>query len=399
MTQKKSSKKPGWILVLILIGVLALEAIGYEGYKLWQDMHQPVSQNAKPVVISIVPGSTFSDVAHLLQKKGLIRSAIAFRILATLKGDLDKIKAGEYELSPSMLPQQILATLVKGKIFEHVIIIPEGYNIFQIARLLDRAGLVTKKKFLKLCHDQKFLESLGLHEKSVEGYLFPNTYYFTKGVTAKKIISTMVHTFWKVWHKEGFDKRTKELGLTVHTVVTLASIVEKEAELPRERPIIASVFWNRLKKHMLLQSDPTVYYGLWTIGIWRRGRLHIWDLRRDTPYNTYIHKGLPPGPISNPGIGAIRAVLYPAHTKYLYFVSKNDGSHYFSCTLAQHNRAVFKYQILHSRRYRRELERLKRLRKEKQRKKQPKNKISINATKQQAQDSINSTNINNKIQD
>ncbi len=385
MTNPKKHKRD-WSLVFIVLAILALEAICYEGYKLWKDMSQPASIKAKPIVISIVPGSTFSDVAHLLQQKGLIRSALAFRILATINHDLDKIKAGEYELSPSMTPKDILNTLVRGKIFEHVIIIPEGYNIFQIARLLDRAGLVSRKKFLALCHDQNFLESLGLKEKSVEGYLFPNTYYFTKGITAKQIISTMVHTFWKVWHQQSFDKRTKELGLTVHTVVTLASIVEKEAELPRERPIIASVFWNRLKKHMLLQSDPTVYYGLWTVGIWRRGRLHIWDLRRDTPYNTYIHKGLPPGPISNPGIGAIRAVLYPAHTKYLYFVSKNDGSHYFSCTLAQHNRAVFKYQIRNSRRYKRELERLKRL-KEKQQKKE-----SLNATKQKPSLNINATN-------
>ncbi len=344
MREKKNNF--GWLLILGLVAIYLVEVAALQGWKLWEDATSPAEPNSNQhIVISIVPGSCFSDVASELKKDGLIKSTLAFRILATLKGDLNKIQAGEYNLSPSMPPSTILNILTRGKIFEHVIIIPEGYNIFQIARLLAHAGLVSRKKFLALCHDKPFLQSLGLKENCAEGYLFPDTYYFAKGVSAKEIISTMVNTFWHVWHKEKFDKRAKELGLTVHEVVTLASMVEKEAVLPRERPIIASVFWNRLKKHMLLQSDPTVYYGLWTISIWRRGRLHIWDLRRDTPYNTYIHKGLPPGPIANPGIGSIRAVLYPAHTDYLYFVSRNNGSHCFSRTLAEHNRAVYKYQI------------------------------------------------------
>ncbi len=300
----------------------------------------PGPEGAKPQIVYLRPGTPFIEVARELEERGLIRNRYAFLALAYFRGQIDQIKAGEYELSASQPAEVILDKLARGEVIQHIVTIPEGFNVYQIARLLDKAGLAEKKEFLAACRDKKFLKNLGIKADSCEGYLFPDTYYITRGMSARDIIRQMVEHFWETWRKNNFSARAEEVGLSVHEVITLASIVEKETYLESERPLIAGVFFNRLKRGMPLQADPTVRYGLTKF----KRRLSRRDLRRPSPYNTYLRPGLPPGPIANPGLSSIRAVLWPSKTKYLYFVAKPNGGHHFSRTLREHNRAVRRYR-------------------------------------------------------
>jgi len=237
-----------------------------------------------------------------------------------------------------MPPHKVLETLTKGIVITHSVTIPEGFTLQQIGELLEQRELINKEEFLSITGKADSATRYGICAPSLEGYLYPDTYQFGRGLPALSIIEVMVKRFWEV--AGPYRERAKELGMTMEEVVTLASIVEKETGLGPERPIIASVFLNRLKKRMRLESDPTVIYGVKGF----TGNLKKKHLTEPTPYNTYVIHGLPPGPIASPGEEAIEAVLYPAKTHYLYFVSKNDGSHYFSKTLAEHNRAVQEYQ-------------------------------------------------------
>jgi len=248
-------------------------------------------------------------------------------------------------LSPSYSSEKILEILVRGLGIRYVITIPEGKNIYEVGKILESAGLFRREDFVSVCKSRMLLDELRIDGETVEGFLFPDTYFIGHGTGPEEIIRTMVSRFWDVWHESGFDQAARAKGHSVRDVVILASIVEKEALLERERPFIASVFLNRLKKGMRLQADPTVRYGLLVErGIYPK-RLRKKHLRHRTPYNTYIIKGLPKGPVCNPGRDSIRAVLEPAKSDYLYFVSMNNGTHKFSRTLKEHNRAVYQYQI------------------------------------------------------
>ena len=321
------------LLTLLILLWLVLYAAAW-----YVELTLPASSEGSSKLVFIPPGTSFKEVASLLAREGIIRSPLGFTLEAYRLGLITKLKAGEYELDPKAPPAKILQVLAEGRVVTHFVTIPEGYNIYEIARLLEKAGLCRREEFLALVRDQDFLKQLGLPGPTAEGFLFPDTYAFSKGLSCRAIIATMVRRFWEVWRE--FAPRARELGLDVKTVVTLASIVEKEAVLPRERPLIAGVFWNRLKRGMPLQADPTVRYA--TKKFYRRLRRR--DLRSRNPYNTYVYPGLPPGPIANPGRASIRAVLYPAKTSYLYFVAKGDGSHKFSRTLKEHQRAVELYQ-------------------------------------------------------
>jgi UPF0755 protein len=237
-----------------------------------------------------------------------------------------------------MSPLNILNILKKGAIITHPYTIPEGFTARQIGELYDKKGLLNMHEFLEAAGDSDIAGHYGISGPGLEGYLYPDTYQFGLGLSPKAVINVMVKRFQEVI--DPFRARAKELGMTIEEVVILASIVEKETGRAEERPLIASVFLNRLKKRMRLESDPTVIYGLNGFN----GNLTKKDLTAYTPYNTYVIPGLPPGPIANPGMEAIRAVLYPAESDYLYFVSKNDGTHHFSKTLSEHNRAVEIYQ-------------------------------------------------------
>ena len=290
--------------------------------------------------VSIPRGSTFKQVARILDGEKLLRSPTRFYLMAKILGTTDRVRAGEYVLSTSMLPQEILQKLVRGEVVKYRVTIPEGYNIRQIAAYLERKRIVDgQEEFLKLAFSPEFAASLWIEGKGVEGYLFPDTYLLPKGFPPEEVIKTMVRNFQRVYQPD-FSRRAAELGLTDREIVILASIIEKETGLPEERPLVSAVFHNRLKSGIPLCSDPTVIYGLDDFD----GNITREDLTRETSYNTYLIQGLPPGPISNPGRSSIWAALYPAPVKYLYFVSRNDGSHHFSTNLKEHNMAVWRYQ-------------------------------------------------------
>lgn len=288
--------------------------------------------------VYIPQGSGVRKIKTLLADKGLIKDDIRFLILARITGKAGRLRAGEYRIPPHLKPLQILRILEKGEVILHQITIPEGMTIQQIVALLEQGNWINRKLFLELTGNQEFIKSLGLNQNSLEGYLFPDTYSFARGeVTEESLIAMMVNRFFAVWNDVTANSSS---DLVRQQIVTLASIVEKETADPSERPLIARVFLNRLEKKMRLQSDPTVIYGLDNFS----GDLTKKDLNGESPYNTYLIPGLPPGPICNPGKESITAVLHPADAPYYYFVSKNDGTHHFSTTLREHSQAVRKYQ-------------------------------------------------------
>jgi UPF0755 protein len=291
-------------------------------------------------VVIIKSGQDFKSFSERLHKAGIIKELYKFNLLARIKGYDRKVKAGEYLLSASMAPNKILQIIVSGKVRLYKLTIPEGYNLSQIASNIAGAGLVKEEDFLKAALDSSLAHEEGIDAETFEGYLFPETYYFQKDITPEKIISVMVERFRSVF-TPAFKEQAKKLGLSIHQIVTLASIIEKETGAPEERNIISSVFHNRLKKNMRLESDPTVIYGIKDFD----GNIKKRHLEALTPYNTYKIRGLPPGPIASPGIKAIEASLYPADTNFLYFVSKKDNTHMFSTNIKDHNRAVRKYQL------------------------------------------------------
>jgi UPF0755 protein len=300
----------------------------------------PTDTSAMSTVVWIKPGQSFSETVVQLQEAGLVRHPQRFRWIARFRGDDRHIRAGEYLVESSMSPRDILDTLVTGKTLLHKVVVPEGSTVLMIGQILEEAGLVSQKAFLQAASDPGLAEALGLEGHTVEGYLFPETYHLPKGVTAEEVIHKMVADFRSVF-TAAWQERARANGLTIHEVVTLASMVEKETATPQERPLIAAVFLNRLKRGMRLESDPTVIYGIKDFN----GNLTRKDLETPTPYNTYRIKGLPPGPIANPGRASIEAVLHPSEESYFYFVSKNDGSHHFSRTFSEHEQMVRRYQL------------------------------------------------------
>jgi UPF0755 protein len=268
-----------------------------------------------------------------------------FTAYARLTGKSGKLKAGEYEFPAGLNIHDILKKIVKGEVMEYKLKIIEGWSIADIVRYLEGYSLIEEpafaREFERLAEDKEFATTLGFEgATSLEGYLFPDTYQVLKLKNPRDLIERLVARFKEVYTPE-LAALARQKGLTRRQLMTLASIVEKETGEAQERPLIAAVFLNRLKKKIPLQSDPTTIYGLENFD----GNLRKEDLSNPHPYNTYVHPGLPPGPICNPGLASIEAVLYPAEVDYLYFVSKNDGSHEFSRTLAEHNRAVARYQL------------------------------------------------------
>ena len=298
----------------------------------------PVSPNQKSFhKFEISQGEPAQKIIKDLKKEQLIHSYFPYRLFFRIKG----FKAGEYSLSSSQSPLKIFQILSQGKVVTYNITFPEGMNMFEMASLLDQKQLISKKEFLDFSQNSSFAEKLlGEKLESLEGYLYPETYKITKGMKAQKLIQIMVGEFLKNYKN---ISSTQTLLPRHHTVI-LASLVEKETGAEWERPRIASVFHNRLKIGMRLQSDPTILYGmLRETGVMPKN-IRKKDILRKTSYNTYTFKGMPKGPISNPGIKALEAVLNPEKTSYYYFVSKNDGTHVFSKNIHSHEKAVDIYQ-------------------------------------------------------
>ncbi|MFY9269135.1 MAG: endolytic transglycosylase MltG [Candidatus Manganitrophaceae bacterium] len=302
-------------------------------------LNDPPSQAETYKVVEVPEGTTFSAVSDLLKREGLITNRVYFRLLGIWMQSEKKIKPGEYAFHTAMRPTEILDLMVRGKIVQHQVVIPEGATARQIARILEEAKLASSEAFLKVVEDPTLMSEVGIEGENLEGYLFPDTYQFAKRTPLRDIVRRMLMQFIMVYD-ESLRKRAEEIGMTQQEVMTLASIIEKETGHPSERALIAAVFHNRLKKKMRLQSDPTVIFAMADFN----GNITKKDLSIPSPYNTYRFGGLPPGPIANPGKESLRAALYPAEVDYLYFVSRNDGTHFFSNTLREHNGAVNKYQ-------------------------------------------------------
>lgn len=315
---------------------------GLAGYQVLRWAQSPVvSASPKPPshIVVIPEGSTYQQVAAILKREHLIRSRWAFLLLGKTRAIDRKIHPGEYELDGSMAPKEILTKLLTGRVILHPVTIPEGYTLAQIAEGLAAQNVTDTTEFTKLVRDRPFITTLGIEADSLEGYLFPETYSFPRGTKAKDVIKAMVDGLHHVWGSD-LQAQAVRMNLSLHQVLTLASVIEKETGAKEERELIAAVFHNRLRKKIPLQSDPTVIYGLAAFD----GNIHKRDLSSLSPYNTYRVQGLPPGPIGSPGVHSLRAALFPAQASYLYFVSRNDGTHHFSSTLAEHNQAVEKYQ-------------------------------------------------------
>jgi len=327
------------ILGLLLVAVIALGVAAYQTIRWAEGPVIPTEAHPPSKVVVIPDGSTFQFVAALLEREGLIKSRAVFVLIGKSQSADRKVQAGEYELNPGMTPAEILSKLLNGEVLLHSLTIPEGLTITQIADVVSQQGLTDRVEFLRLAKDRAFVASLGIKAETLEGYLYPDTYRFPRPIEAREVLVAMVEQLRQVVGPD-LLARMQELKMTIHEVLTLASVIEKETGAGGERPEISAVFHNRLKKHIPLQSDPTVIYGLPAFD----GNLHKKDLSSPSPYNTYRVQGLPPGPIANPGIQAIRATLYPSDSRFLYFVSRNDGTHQFSATLIEHNKAVEKYQ-------------------------------------------------------
>jgi UPF0755 protein len=317
---------------------------------LWIGVYAISSGPASPhkTIDVVIPArSRVVEIEHILSEKNIIRDDSRFTMTAVLTGAAKKLRAGEYRMETGKSPLAIIRLLQKGKVLYRPVTLPEGTAMSKMADILAAEGWVDRTRFLDLVHQPEFVKKLGVGGDSLEGYLFPDTYHLSRGQQdEKEIIRTMVANHFKIIEKLNKKIPASPHNLTHHEIITLASIVELETGLADERSLVASVFLNRLERGMRLQADPTVRYGQTYIG----GPLRESELNRSTPYNTYIIKGLPPGPITNPGKAAIEAVMSPAAADYLYFVAKNDGSHHFSRTLKEHNRAVARYRAGNRRR-------------------------------------------------
>jgi UPF0755 protein len=293
---------------------------------------------ANETFVDLAPGDSTMRIGQKLQDAGVVRSQYAFDLLRLLKWGT--LRAGEYRFDHPVAPIEAYEQIARGEVYTQALTVPEGANIFDIAARVEQAGFDTRKNFLDAAIQQASLVAdLDPQAKSLEGFLFPDTYRFGRNTKAVEIAAAMVRRFREV---------AAQLGLkeNVHRVVTVASLVERETAVDAERPLVASVFENRLHKNIPLMTDPAVIYGLELAGQWR-GAIYESDLRRDTAYNTYLHPGLPPGPVANPGIPSLRAAMHPAATAYLYFVaagSNAQGHSLFASTLDEHNRNVAGYR-------------------------------------------------------
>jgi UPF0755 protein len=338
LTKKNTVTSVAVLCFVVAIGVAA----AFFGYQL---LLKPVGNSRTEIIVEVPPGQSFTQTAYELQNKKLIRNAKVFHWYARIRGWAGKIKVGEYGLNQSMTPDEIIAILVSGKSLARSITIAEGLNIFDIAAEFERQNICTQKEFLAIVEDKAFIQSLlGENLASLEGYLYPETYKYTKYEGAKAIVTAMVKRFLTVWNDQ-LAAETGKLKWPRNQIVTLASIIEKETGAEFERPLISSVFHNRIQKRMRLQTDPTVLYGVALRDRKMPTNITKNDLLTPTAYNTYTIDSLPPAPIANPGKEALLAALNPATSKYLFFVSQNNGTHVFSETVQQHNKAVQQYQL------------------------------------------------------
>jgi peptidoglycan lytic transglycosylase G len=322
------------VIVRVFLAFVLAAVLAAGGWLAWA-LLAPVTPSTQTFVL-LRSGYSTKRIARELKAAGVIRSPEAFLLwhYTHAKGSL---KAGEYSFTKTADTREIYGRLVRGDIYVHTVVVPEGYNIFDIARAIEEAGLGPSQDFLKVAmNDTALVSDLDPTAKTLEGYLFPNTYEFTRTQSMHDMAAAMVREFRQV---------AQEIGLSadVPKTVVMASIIEKETAAPEERPLVASVYYNRLAKKIALQADPSVIYGELLLGTYT-GALHHEDMKVKSPYNTYRYPGLPPGPIANPGKNSLEAAMHPASTDYFYFVSNGNGHHRFAHSFEEHTRNVAKYK-------------------------------------------------------
>ncbi len=344
LPSKKSRGR--YLIILMLIG---MTCIGFGLYWVFMTPNFPDVER-EGILIKIRSGMNFNEIATQLQQSQVISDLNSFKLAANISRSIQKIQAGKYEFSTGLTNWEVLKRLTNGKIHLEKITIPEGKTCHFIASFLQNKIEIDSVKFIDLVFDSSFTHSLGIDAPALEGYLYPDTYYFNWGMSEKQCIKAMVNLFRQKFPEEIQDQ-DKELALTRHQLVILASLIEGEVQIDSERPLVSALYRNRLKKGMLLQACPTVQY---IIPDGPR-RLLNKDLEIDSPYNTYIYPGLPPGPINNPGVASLMAAAYPEDVPYLYMVARGDGGHNFSRSFSGH--VIAKQQFDN---YRREVNREKR---------------------------------------
>jgi UPF0755 protein len=328
--------------LILLIVLAAAAAAGY----VWYSIEKPFGTfPADGLYVDIPHGASQRAVAHILKKAGVIRNSFAFEFYAR-RHPKRTLEAGEYLFDHSLSGKEVFWKLANGEVYQQPFTVREGETIFDIARDLEAAKYMTADDFLKAAEDPSEIKDLFPEARTLEGFLFPATYNLPKHAPAEELTGMMVRKFREALANvlpNGSEESDPPVSIV--SMVTLASLVERETPKPEERPLVAGVFTNRLAKNIPLQCDPTVIYALQMDDEYK-GTLRLRDLRLNTPYNTYVNRGLPPGPIGNPGEVALRAALHPAETDYLYFVANTQGGHFFASTLAEHNKNVAKYHRL-----------------------------------------------------
>ncbi|MEX2147663.1 MAG: endolytic transglycosylase MltG [Candidatus Rokuibacteriota bacterium] len=321
------------ILFLVLVALMA-GAFG------WLVLTPAAALREGALIVNIPPHEGLRGIAQRLAEASVIRSELAFIALTGVRGSMRRLKAGEYEIPRDGSTYDVVRLLESGKVRQHPVLHPEGATVSELGRVMENARLATAQAVAKVAADSQFLRSMGIEGPSLEGYLFPDTYQFVRGMSPEEMLGRMVHRMRAKVTPDLIDK-ARARGLDLHGLLTLASIIEREAVDRDEMRTISAVFWNRLKIDMPLQADPTVQYAVAK----ERATLTRSDLQLDHPYNTYRRTGLPPGPIASPSLAAIQAALDPAPVNFLFFVAIDDRRHHFSTTIDEHNAAVARYRL------------------------------------------------------
>lgn len=332
------------LLTLVLLAGLAGIGAYVAGTTVWGRLHEPYQgYEGAEQFVDIPSGTGVPEIRRRLVAAGVVRDEVLLRAALWWTGESRNLRAGEYRFDQPMTPIEVVQKLARGDVYARSLTFPEGLTIQEMARLYEMREFGRASEFIEAARNTALIADLDPDARDLEGYLFPDTYALPRGTPASRLVAVMVDRF-KATYTEEARAAAEEQDLTTRQVVTLASLVEKETGQPEERPVIAAVYRNRLRIRMPMQADPTVVYAMMRAGTYN-GNIRRDDLSMDSPYNTYRHPGLPPGPIAAPGKASLDAALRPADVPYLYFVSRNDGSHVFARTLAEHNRNVREFQV------------------------------------------------------
>lgn len=329
------------VLVLLFVLLAGAGALGYWG---WRTLNQPYMGFTEPeLMVEIPTGMGARTILELLEREGVLANALLARLYLVHRLEDPPLKAGEYRFRNAATTAEVLDVLIRGEVVTYPVVVIEGLTLEETASQIAEQGFGDRARLVELMSSPTSVADLDPEAITLEGYLFPDTYAFARGTVEEDIVAAMVATFRQRWEEEVRPMLADDDERTLREVVVLASIVEKEAGVDEERPMVAGVYTNRLERGIALYADPTVIYALKSAGTWD-GNIRRRDLKIESPYNTYVYPGLPPGPIASPGLASLQAAAQPADVPYMFFVSRNDGSHVFATTLAEHNRNVNKWQ-------------------------------------------------------